>query len=57
MITNYYTVGYDEHLHETNTIIYLNIGDFITVNANRYKIVYKLFNANDNIMIYHCAIQ
>jgi len=54
MKTSYYTKGYDKHLHENNNIIYLDVGDFITLNEVHYEIVYKLFNANSNIMIYHC---
>jgi len=53
METTYYTAGYDKHLHEVNNIIYLNLGEFITLNEVHYEIIYKLFNANDNIMIYH----
>jgi hypothetical protein len=41
-------------LHETNNIIYLNVGEFINLNEKHYKIVWKLFNATDNIMVYHC---
>ena len=54
MKTVYYTVGYDKRLHETNNIIYLNVGEFINLNEVHYEIVWKLFNANDNIMVYHC---
>jgi len=55
MKTIYYTEEYDKHLHETTVIIYLDIGDLITLNGVTYKIIWKLFNANDNIMIYHCS--
>jgi glutathionylspermidine synthase len=54
MKTVYYTTGYDKKLHETNNIIYLNVGEFINLNEKHYKIVWKLFNATDNIMVYHC---
>ncbi len=54
METVYYTVGFDKELHRTNNIIYLNVGEFISLNETHYKIVWKLFNAEDNIMIYHC---
>lgn len=54
MKTLYYTKGFENKLKETNTIIYLDIDDFIVLNEIRYKIVWKLFNATNNIMIYHC---
>ena len=56
MKTVYYTVGYDILLHETNNIIYLKVGEFITLHKVHYEITWKLFNATDNIMIYHCNV-
>jgi len=53
MKTVYYTVGYDKKLHETNNIIYLKVGEFITLHEVHYEVVWKLFNATNNIMIYH----
>jgi glutathionylspermidine synthase len=54
MKTVYYTVGFDKLLHETNNIIYLKVGEFINLNGEHYEIVWKLFNAIDNVMVYHC---
>ena len=52
--TVYYTAGFDKRLHETNNIIYLDSGDFVTIHEVHYEIIWKLFNAIDNIMVYHC---
>ena len=54
MGTVYYTAGFDKELYRTNNIIYLNVGDFISLKETHYTIVWKIFNAEDNIMIYHC---
>lgn len=54
METIYYTAHFDKELHETNDIIYLGIGDFINLKETHYEIIWKLFNATDNIMIYQC---
>lgn len=56
MKTVYYTPKFEKELHETNCIIYLTVCEFITLNEERYKIVWKLFNAEDNIMVYHCEL-
>ena len=55
MKTVYYTQGFGKELHETNDIIiYLTVGEFITLHGIHYEITWKLFNAKKNIMIYHC---
>ena len=56
MKTVYYTIGFDKKLHETDIIIYLKVGEFISLNEKHYKIVWKLFNATDNVMVYHCEL-
>lgn len=57
-MTKFYTEKWEYHLWTVEDLIFLNIGDvFLGNKGEHYQIVWKIYNPELNLMIYHGKIK